>query len=111
MTSHFPSLPLHVLKSLHAYLLNISLLSPSWSEHSYAYLLNPGGSGRFPMEDRIHELVPHKIPIVFAYGTRDWMDPYAGGRSVEVLNRAWKEEGETGKCRLVLIKDAAHQGK
>lgn len=113
LKDHFKTLSPLDLTELHAYLTNIALLPPSWSEHSYAYLLHPGGSGRYPLEHRIHALADH-IAVTFIYPERDWMDPTAGSRCVEILKekRGASMVGRgVGEAKTVLVLDAGHQGE
>ncbi|KIJ19997.1 hypothetical protein PAXINDRAFT_166174 [Paxillus involutus ATCC 200175] len=86
-------------RDVHDYILNITLSKGS-GEYCISHILAPYAHARMPLVDRIPAL---KIPITFAYGEHDWMDPVGGLQSVEKLRLAGNENG-----RMFAIPNAGH---
>ncbi|EIW82537.1 alpha beta-hydrolase [Coniophora puteana RWD-64-598 SS2] len=95
----FGGLTLDETKDMHDYILNITLSKGS-GEYCISHVLAPGAHARMPMVDRVAEL---KIPITFAYGDQDWMDPKGGSQSVKHLRHAGNEQG-----RMYIVPNAGH---
>ncbi|ELU45872.1 abhydrolase domain-containing protein [Rhizoctonia solani AG-1 IA] len=64
------------------------------------HLLAPGAHARMPLVDRINAL---RMPITFAYGDRDWMDPAGGKASIERLKAAGN-----GISKMFMVPDSGH---
>ncbi|KIK99999.1 hypothetical protein PAXRUDRAFT_822095 [Paxillus rubicundulus Ve08.2h10] len=77
-------------RDMHDYILNITLSKGS-GEYCISHILAPYAYARMPLIDRIPAL---KIPVTFAYGEHDWMDPVGGLQSVDKLRRAGNEYGQ-----------------
>jgi len=95
----FPGFTDEEVREMHDYILNITLAKGS-GEYCISHILAPGAHARMPLVDRVAEL---KIPITFAYGDSDWMDPAGGAKAIENLNAA----GNT-QSRLYTVKHAGH---
>lgn len=89
---------------MHDYILNITLAKGS-GEYCISHILAPGAHARMPLVDRIAAL--HKdIPVTFAYGDQDWMDPEGGAESVERLRQAGHGQG-----KMYIVNNAGHHCK
>jgi len=86
-------------KAMHEYIVNITLAKGS-GEYCISHLLAPGAHARRPIVDRISAL---KIPVTFAYGDNDWMDPEGGTESVERLRQAGNGQG-----KMYIVPHAGH---
>ncbi|KAF9008732.1 alpha beta-hydrolase [Cyathus striatus] len=86
-------------RDMHDYIMNITLAKGS-GEYCISHILEPGAHARMPLVDRIHTL---KIPVTFAYGDHDWMDPKGGRDSVERLRQAGNGNG-----RMYIVNNAGH---
>ncbi|KAJ1308604.1 hypothetical protein OPQ81_004302 [Rhizoctonia solani] len=86
-------------RDMHDYIWHITRAKGS-GEYCIAHLLAPGAHARMPLVDRINAL---RMPITFAYGDRDWMDPAGGKASIERLKAAGN-----GKSKMYMIPDAGH---
>lgn len=86
-------------KAMHEYILNITLAKGS-GEYCISHLLAPGAHARRPIVDRISAL---KVPVTFAYGDNDWMDPEGGTESVEKLRQAGNGQG-----KMYIVPHAGH---
>ncbi|KAJ7507510.1 Alpha/Beta hydrolase protein [Mycena galericulata] len=95
----FPGLTEEDTRDMHDYLVNITLAKGS-GEYCISHILSPGAHARMPLVDRI---APLKMPVTFAYGDHDWMDPEGGEDSVENLRRAGN-----GNCRSYIVNNAGH---
>ncbi|THH03307.1 hypothetical protein EW145_g6357, partial [Phellinidium pouzarii] len=71
-------------RNMNDYLLNITLAKGS-GEYCISHILAPFAHARQPLVDRISAL---KIPVVFVYGSHDWMDAEGGTKSIERLRAA-----------------------
>lgn len=87
------------VKEMHDYILNITLAKGS-GEYCISHILAPGAHARMPLVDRVAAL---KIPVTFAYGDTDWMDPEGGAKAIENLTAA----GNT-QAKLYTVKHAGH---
>jgi len=87
------------VREMHDYILNITLAKGS-GEYCISHILAPGAHARMPLVDRVAAL---KIPVTFAYGDSDWMDPEGGAKAIENLAAA----GNT-QSRLYTVKHAGH---
>jgi len=95
----FSALAEEEVKEMHDYILNITLAKGS-GEYCISHIFAPGAHARMPLVDRVAAL---KIPVIFAYGDSDWMDPEGGVKATENLAAA----GNT-KSRLYTVKHAGH---
>lgn len=95
----FAQLPPEDITDLHDYIWTITNAKGS-SEYAISHLLAPGAHARYPIVSRAHKL---RIPVVFSYGDRDWMDIEGGIESVKVM----KDAGN-GRGRVIQVKDAGH---
>ncbi|KAG8715429.1 hypothetical protein FRC11_004208 [Ceratobasidium sp. 423] len=86
-------------RDMHDYIWHITRAKGS-GEYSIGHLLAPGAHARMPLVDRINAL---RMPITFAYGDRDWMDPAGGKASIERLKAAGN-----GKSKMYMVPDAGH---
>jgi len=84
---------------MHDYILNITLAKGS-GEYCISHILAPGAHARMPLVDRIAAL---KMPVTFAYGDHDWMDPQGGKSALENLKQAGNSQG-----RMYIVKHAGH---
>jgi len=84
---------------MHDYILNITLAKGS-GEYCISHILAPGAYARMPLVDRLAAL---KMPVIFAYGDHDWMDPAGGAEAVEKLRQAGNSHG-----RMYIVKHAGH---
>lgn len=87
------------VREMHDYILNITLAKGS-GEYCISHILAPGAHARMPLVDRIAAL---EIPVTFAYGDTDWMDPEGGAQAIENLVAA----GNT-HSKLYTVKNAGH---
>lgn len=87
------------VRDMHDYLVGITLKKGS-GEYCISHLLAPGAYARHPIVDRIASV---KVPVTFAYGDRDWMDPEGGQQCVEVL----RKHGN-GEARMYVVGNAGH---
>ena len=74
------------LKLFHDYLYHISS-QPGSGEYSLSALLHEGAWAKYSIEERIHDL---SIPIVFIYGTEDWMDHNGALKVVDKIKSSSK---------------------
>lgn len=95
----FPGFTDDEVREMHDYILNITLAKGS-GEYCISHILAPGAHARMPLVDRMAEL---KVPITFAYGDTDWMDPEGGAKAIENLAAA----GNT-QTKLYKVKNAGH---
>ncbi|KAJ3867121.1 alpha/beta-hydrolase [Lentinula novae-zelandiae] len=97
----FSTLSEEETRDMHDYILNITLAKGS-GEYCISHILAPGAHARMPLVDRIAAL--HKdIPVTFAYGDQDWMDPEGGAESVERLRQAGHGQG-----KMYIVNNAGH---
>ncbi|KAI6034081.1 Alpha/Beta hydrolase protein [Pisolithus microcarpus] len=95
----FSSLTEDETRDMHEYILNITLAKGS-GEYCISHILAPFAHARMPLVDRISVL---KMPITFAYGEHDWMDPVGGLQSLQQLREAGNHFG-----RMFVIPSAGH---
>ncbi|CAE7059541.1 unnamed protein product [Rhizoctonia solani] len=86
-------------RDMHDYIWHITRAKGS-GEYCIGHLLAPGAHARMPLVDRINAL---RMPVTFAYGDRDWMDPAGGKASIERLKAAGN-----GKSKMYMVPDAGH---
>ncbi|KAI6004053.1 Alpha/Beta hydrolase protein [Pisolithus albus] len=98
-TRRFSSLTEDEARDMHEYILNITLAKGS-GEYCISHILAPFAHARMPLVDRISAL---KMPITFAYGEHDWMDPVGGLQSLQQLREAGNHFG-----RMFVIPSAGH---
>ncbi|KAJ3998263.1 alpha/beta-hydrolase [Lentinula boryana] len=97
----FSGLTSEETRDMHDYILNITMAKGS-GEYCISHILAPGAHARMPLVDRIAAL--HKdIPVTFAYGDQDWMDPEGGTESVERLRQAGHGQG-----KMYIVNNAGH---
>ncbi|KAJ3856915.1 alpha/beta-hydrolase [Lentinula lateritia] len=97
----FSTLSEEETRDMHDYILNITLAKGS-GEYCISHILAPGAHARMPLVDRIAAL--HKeVPVTFAYGDQDWMDPEGGAESVERLRQAGHGQG-----KMYIVNNAGH---
>ncbi|KAI0036011.1 alpha/beta-hydrolase [Vararia minispora EC-137] len=95
----FGSLDEEETRDIHDYLLNLTLMKGS-GEYCISHLLAPGAHARLPLVDRIAAL---KIPVTFAYGEHDWMDPEGGQASIDNMRKAGNYNG-----KMYVVPKAGH---
>lgn len=143
----FSHLPTDEANALHDYSYSLFRQRGS-GEYALAYILAPGAFARSPLLRRIHGvgrqfLEQHSkpepdssssstdmmkaqtqrvreagIPVVFMYGSNDWMDAEGGRAGQEILNAerekalknasAKERELDNGSAKLKIIRDAGH---
>jgi len=86
-------------KNMNDYILNITLAKGS-GEYCISHILAPFAHARRPLVDRIAEV---KVPVIFAYGEHDWMDPEGGQQSVDRLKKAGNR-----KAKMYIVSGAGH---
>ncbi|KAF8709295.1 Alpha beta-hydrolase, partial [Rhizoctonia solani] len=86
-------------RDVHDYIWHITRARGS-GEYCIGHLLAPGAHARMPLVDRINAL---RMPITFAYGDRDWMDPAGGKASIERLKAAGN-----GISKMFMVPDSGH---
>ncbi|KAH7343843.1 alpha beta-hydrolase [Rhizoctonia solani] len=86
-------------RDVHDYIWHITRAKGS-GEYCIGHLLAPGAHARMPLVDRINAL---RMPVTFAYGDRDWMDPAGGTASIERLKAAGN-----GISKMYMVPDAGH---
>lgn len=77
-------------------------VAPGSAEFAMNTLMFPGAWARAPLMDRLKSLSP-KVPVVFLYGDRDWMNP---AHAKELIERARMFGHE--QMSLEIVPDAGH---
>lgn len=98
-TRRFSALPEDDIKDLHDYVWTITKMKGS-SEYAITHLLAPGAHARWPIAKRISAI---KIPVVFSYGSHDWMDIQGGHDAIRAMRAAGNHKG-----KVVQIDHAGH---
>lgn len=95
----FPMLTEDEIRDMHDYLVNITLSKGS-GEYCISHILAPFAIAHMPLSRRVSAL---KIPITFAYGDNDWMDPAGGLQALDTLQRSGNHQG-----RMFVVPSAGH---
>ncbi|KAK9477480.1 Alpha/Beta hydrolase protein [Lipomyces japonicus] len=98
-TSHrFSMLPMNEARALHDYVYSLFSMKGS-GEYAITRMLAPGAYARMALIDRIQNL---KIPTLWMYGERDWMDVHAGRQARDLIR------ANGTKSELVVVPRSGH---
>lgn len=95
-------------KNIHDYFYRIFNGSGS-GEYAITRILDRGGLARLPLLDRCPEkFVQMKLPSLWLYGDKDWMNEVAGEEMTKEINRVAKLKGEKPLADFGILSNAGH---
>ncbi|KAL7412599.1 Alpha/Beta hydrolase protein [Mrakia frigida] len=98
-TNRFRALSEDKVQDMYAYIYSMLRLKGS-GEYCISSILAPGAVARLPMAARMDDI---KIPVLFLFGEKDWMDPKGGYEACERMKLNGNENVET-----IIVEEAGH---
>lgn len=78
-------------------------------EYAITRILDRGGLARLPLLDRCPEkFVQMKLPSLWLYGDKDWMNEVAGEEMTKEINRVAQKEGVKPLAEFGILSNAGH---
>ena len=119
--SRFGYLPREQVNALHNYTYALCN-QPGSGDYALGRILKPSVYARSPLINRVHRLGRQEgetgLPVVFLYGSYDWMDKEGGRGAVKVMDKvredtlkkaSEKEKAlENGSGKVIVINNAGH---